>query len=52
MEEIINKYQSIMNGFEHQTFVPSNWPMENGVYKQYSVFEESNNTVSGTSYNN
>lgn len=50
-KEIIDKYNSIMKGYEHQTFVPSSWPMENGVYKQYSAFEESNNSVSGTSFN-
>ena len=50
-EEIIEKYNSIMKGYEPQNFVPDNWPMENGVYKQYSAFEQSNTSVSGTSYN-
>ena len=50
-KEIIEKYNTIMKGYEHQTFVPNYWPMENGVYKQYSAFEESNNSVSGTSFN-
>lgn len=50
-EELIEKYNSIMKGYEYQTFVPNSWPMENGVYKQYSAFEESKNSVSGTSYN-
>lgn len=50
-EDLIEKYDSIMKGYEHQTFMSSIWPMENGVYKQYSAFEESNNSVSGTSYN-
>ena len=50
-EEIIEKYNSIMKGYEPQNFVPSNWPMENGVYKQYSAFEQFNGSVSDTSYN-
>lgn len=50
-KNLIEKYNSMMRGYEPQTFVSGNWPMENGVYKQYSAFEESNNSVSGTSYN-
>lgn len=50
-EEILNKYNAMMKGYEPQVFVPNTWPMENGVYKQYSAYEESNNSVSGTSYN-
>lgn len=49
-KNIIESYNSIMKGYETQTFVSGNWPMENGVYKQYSAFNESDNSVSGTSY--
>lgn len=50
-EELIEQYNSIMKGYAPQNFVANNWPMENGVYKQYSAYEQSNNSVSGTSYN-
>lgn len=49
-EELINKYDSIMKGYTPLNFVESNWPMENGVYKQYSAYEKPDNIVSGTSY--
>lgn len=49
-EELINKYDSIMKGYTPHNFVESNWPMENGVYKQYSAYEKPDNIVSGTSY--
>ncbi len=50
--KLIEMYNSIMEGYEPHDFVPRNWPMENGVYKQYSAYEQSNCSVSGTSYNN
>lgn len=49
-KDIIEKYNSIIKGYEPQTFVTGNWPMENGMYKQYSAFKNSNYSVSGTSY--
>lgn len=49
-KEILEGYNSIMKDYEPQTFVSGDWPIENGVYKQYSAFDESKNSVSGTSY--
>lgn len=48
--DLSEKYHAIMEGFNPRPFIPSNWTMENGVYKQYSAYEKSDNSVSGTSY--
>ncbi len=50
-DNLSKMYEGVMNGFSSQPYVPGNWPMENGVYKQYSAFEKTNNSVGGTSYN-
>lgn len=39
--DLLQQYDAIMDGYEPLTFVSSDWPMENGVYRQYSAFEES-----------
>lgn len=48
--DLLQQYDTIMEGYEPLTFVSGDWPMENGLYRQYSAFEESNNSIGGTSY--
>lgn len=44
------QYVELMRGYEQQQFISTVWPLENGVYRQYSAFESSGTVVSGTSY--
>lgn len=48
--ELLEQYNAFMDGYEPLSFVSGDWPMENGVYRQYSAFEESNNSIGGISY--
>lgn len=44
------QYSELMNGFEERQFIENEWPLENGVYRQYSVFDSAGTSVSGTSF--
>jgi len=44
------QYDELMNGFEERQFIVNEWPLENGVYRQYSVFDSTGTSVSGTSF--
>ena len=44
------QYNELMNGFEQRQFIVNVWPIENGVYRQYSVFDSAETSVSGTSF--
>ena len=48
--ELLEQYNAFMDGYEPLSFVSGDWPMENGVYRQYSAFEESNNSIGGISF--
>ena len=45
IEDAFNKF---VDGYQPKPFISSEWPLENGIYKQYSAFEESGVSVSGT----
>ena len=44
------QYDELMNGFEDRQFIVNEWPLENGVYRQYSALDSSVASVSGTSF--
>ena len=48
--ELLKQYDTLMDGYEPLSFVSGDWPMENGVYRLYSAFEESNNSIGGISF--
>lgn len=43
------KYTELMHGFMDRQFIVNDWPLENGVYRQYSALDSSGTPVSGTS---
>jgi hypothetical protein len=49
-KQFTERYDDLMNGFERQQFISNEWPLENGVYKQYSVFDSSETSISGTGF--
>ena len=49
-KDLVEQYNSIMKDYEPKPFISGDWPMENGVYKQYSAFENQTVSVGGTSY--
>lgn len=49
-KDLVEQYKSIMKDYEPKPFISADWPMENGVYKQYSAFENQTVSVGGTSY--
>jgi len=49
-EKLLKQYDALMKDYEPQPFVPTNWPMENGVYKQYSAFNQDDSSIGCTSY--
>lgn len=44
-----DRYSELMNGFEERQFIVNEWPLENGVYRQYSALDSAGTSVSGTS---
>lgn len=44
------QYDELMNGFEDRQFIVNEWPLENGIYRQYSALDSSGAFVSGTSF--
>lgn len=49
-KSLVEQYGELMHGYEPQQFISNVWPLENGVYRQYSAFESSGTVVSGTSF--
>ena len=47
---LIEQLDSLMQGFEQLQFVSKDWPIENGIYRQYSAFESFETSLSGTSF--
>ncbi len=45
-----DKFDEFVRGYEHQKFISSKWPIDNGVYRQYSALDPSEVAVSGTSF--
>lgn len=43
--DLVEMYESIMKDYKPQDFVLNVWPMENGVYKQYSAYEKNSNSI-------
>lgn len=48
--KLIDQYKELLNGYESQQFISNEWPIENGVYRQYSALDCSEPSVSGTSF--
>lgn len=44
---ITEKYQTFMDGFKSQ-FIGEKWEMHDGIYEQYSAYDLSCKSVSGT----
>lgn len=49
-KDLVEQYSSMMKDYRPILYLSGDWPMENGVYKQYSAFENQNTSVGGTSY--
>lgn len=45
---IEDTFTKFVDGYQPKPFISSEWPLEDGIYKQYSAFEESGVSVSGT----
>ena len=41
-------YENLMQDFNPSQYVNTTWEMQNGFYKQYSVFDENCEGISGT----
>lgn len=48
-KDVAGMFDEFMKGFEPQ-YVSNNWPIENGLYKQYSAFETVTTSVGATGY--
>ena len=48
--KMIDQYNDLMHGYEQQQFISNVWPLEDGLYRQYSAFDSSGTTISGTSF--
>ena len=49
MEKDLKKdYEKIMDGYEPSQYVNKEWPMKDGMYQQYSAFEDDVQCTSGT----
>ena len=48
-KELVEQLNDFLKDYD-PPFVSNDWPMENGVYKQYSAFDTSNTTVGATSF--
>ena len=46
--DISGAFKQFVDGYEKSPYLSTEWPMENGLYKQYSAFEHSEPIVSGT----
>ena len=49
-KDLAKEYNAIMNGFSPEPLISGDWPMENGMYKQYSAFEDTSISMGCTSY--
>lgn len=41
-------YNGFMKGYESTKYVNSDWQMQGGIYRQYSVYEDNDSCTSGT----
>ena len=41
-------FKRFLEGYKQNPFVSHEWPMENGIYKQYSAFDVSGGAMSDT----
>ena len=41
-------YEKIMKGYSPSPYINTEWDMQNGFYKQYSLYDENCVSVSGT----
>lgn len=48
-EETNVLFDQLMKGYEPSPFLTSNWPMQDGVYREYSEYENNDSCPSGTS---
>lgn len=44
----INSYDGMMKGYEPSKYVNQDWPMKDGMYLQYSAFENDVQCTTGT----
>ena len=49
-KQYIERFDDLMSGFERIQFISNEWPLDNGVYKQYSALDSSETTISGTGF--
>ena len=49
-KDLLEQYNTIMKGYEPRPFLYGTWTMENGVYKQYSAYDNDGFSVGGTSF--
>lgn len=47
-ETVVESYEKLMKDFSPSDCVNTEWEMQNGFYKQYSVYDDTCVSVSGT----
>lgn len=45
------QYSQLMRDYKPSPYVTTEWPMKDGMYQQYSGYEDNSPSVSGTSIN-
>ncbi len=45
------QYSQLMRDYRPSPYVTTEWPMKDGMYQQYSGYEDNSPSVSGTSIN-
>lgn len=46
--DIAEAFKQFVDGYQKSPYISTEWPLENGLYKQYSAFDRSEPIVSGT----
>ncbi len=47
-KNLIESYDQLMKGYKPSQYVNQSWPMKDGMYQQYSAFEDDVQCASGT----
>jgi len=48
IDNTVELYNKLMNGFEPSPYVSTEWEMQDGIYRQYSAYENNTFSSSGT----
>ncbi len=47
--DIMRQYDKFIKGYEPSNLICQDWPMQNGIYQQYSIYKNNTPSSSGTS---